>query len=306
MFDGTCDPVIAGAFLTALKIKGESITELSALVAMMRQKSVKIPAAGDLLDTCGTGGKTISVFNVSTAASFVLAACGVKIAKHGNRSFTGRCGSADVLERLGVPLDLTPSRVAASIRDYGFGFMFAPKHHPVMKNIVPVRKALAMRTIFNFAGPLTNPAGAAYQLLGVCDKKYLDIAVGALRELGTKRALVVWSEDIGDEISLSARTFIAELDSDRISHHVVTNRDFGLDRVELSDIRGGSSKTNAAAVLSVLKGKESAKKDLVLANAAAGLVIMGRAHDFIEGVNTAREAIDSGAALAVLEKVRKK
>jgi len=234
----------------------------------------------------------------------VLAACGVKIAKHGNRSFTGRCGSADVLEELGVSLDLAYKKITKSIEKNNFGFMFAPKHHPIMKNAVPIRRAIGIRTIFNFAGPLTNPAGAKYQLLGVCDKKYSLIIANVLKKLGSKRAMVLWSEDIGDEISLSAKTHVTALDNGKIKEYIISPSDFGLKKIDLAAVKGGTCKQNATSIMAVLKGKDSAKKDLVLANAAAGLVVVGKAKTLKEGVAIAREAIDSGAALNVLNKVR--
>lgn len=305
MFDGCMDPAMVASFLTALKVKGESVDELSALVKLMRKSSVKIPVKGMSLDTCGTGGKKVKTFNISTCVSFVLAACGVKIAKHGNRSFSGKCGSADVLEGLGVSIDASYEKVAASIEENGFGFMFAPKHHPIMKNVVPIRRALGIRTIFNFAGPLTNPANSKFQLLGVCEKSYCEIVAGVLKKLGSKRAMVVWGEDVYDEISITGKTYVTELKDGKIKSYTLTPKDFGLKKAELSLIKGGSVAQNVKSVMSVLKGNKSAKLDIVLANAAAGLLITGKVKTLKEGVKMAKKAIDSGDALDVLEKVKK-
>lgn len=305
MFDGSMSPTLIAAFLTALKMKGESADELTTLVKLMRQHSVKIPVKGDLLDTCGTGGKAVKTFNISTCASFVLAACGINVAKHGNRSFSGKCGSADVLEELGIAVDMGYEQVADSIAANGFGFMFAPRHHPIMKNVVPVRREMGIRTVFNFAGPLTNPANAKYQLVGVSELKYAPIMANVLKNLGSKRAMVVWSEDIGDEISICGKTHVCELVNGSIESYVLSPRDFGLKKSELSQLKGSTPKANAKAILAVLKGKDSAKKDVVLANAAASLVIMGKADNFKQGVKMASKVIDSGAALEKLEIVKK-
>lgn len=304
MFEGTMSPEMIASFLTALKMKGESVDELTALVKLMRQHSVKISASGDLFDTCGTGGKAVKTFNISTCVALVLAAAGVKVAKHGNRSFSGKCGSADVLEELGIAVDKSYVEVAESVNDNGFGFMFAPRHHPIMKNVVPVRRELGIRTIFNFAGPLTNPANAKFQLVGVSDKKYLPVIAGVLKNLGAKKAMVVWSEDIGDEISICAKTHVCELSNGTIESYVLSPKDFGLKKGDISKIKGSTPKANAKAVISVLKGKDSEKKDIVLANAAAAFKVMGKVATFKEGVKLARRVIDNGDALAKLEAVR--
>lgn len=297
MFQGTMSAEMIAAFLVALKMKGESVEELTALVKLMRQHSVKITAKGDLIDTCGTGGKAVKTFNISTCIAFVLAAAGLKVAKHGNRSFAGKCGSADVLDELGIPVGQKHDQVAKAIDEQGFGFMFAPAHHPIMKNVVPVRRELGIRTIFNFAGPLTNPANAKYQLVGVSEKKYLPIIAGVLKNLGAKRAMVVWSEDIGDEISIAAKTHVSELINGEIKSYTLTAKDFGLKKIDINKIKGSTPKANAKAVLSVLKAKESEKKDIVLANSAAALMLIGKVKDLKSGVKLAREIIDNGLAL---------
>jgi anthranilate phosphoribosyltransferase len=304
MLTGALSPAIFSALLTALKVKGESVTELTALVRLMREHSVKIKVAGDLLDTCGTGGKPVKTFNVSTCAAFVLAASGVKVAKHGNRSFSGKCGSADVLEALGIPVEVSHERVRKCIEENGFGFLYAAHHHPVMKNVGPIRRELGIRTVFNLAGPLTNPAGARYQVLGVPDRGLTETVAGVLRNLNSKRALVVWGEDVCDEVTTTGRTTVSELDKGKIRTYTLTPRDFGLKPADFLNLRGGSVIQNARTIVNVLKGKDPVKADIVMANAATGLVVMGKAGSFKEGVRIARDCIQSGAAYARLEAVR--
>jgi len=280
------DAQIAG-FLIALRTKGETEEELAGLARTMRERAARVEVPGDdLLDTAGTGGGR-STFNVSTTAAFVAAGAGCRLAKHGNRSATSRSGSADVLEALGARIDLGPAAVARCVEEVGFGFLFAPNHHAATRFVVPVRKELAVRTVFNFLGPLTNPAGAQRQLVGVSDASMLDRMAGALRRLGATRALVVSAEDGLDEMSTSGPTRVVEVEGDEVRSYIVEPGDLGLD---------------AAVVCRVLAGEPGPARDLVLANAGAALLAAGRVEDLRGGVVRAAEAVDSGAAASVLER----
>lgn len=302
IMEGRSDEVQTGAFLIALRTKGETVPELIGLSRTMRSLAEPVAVSGDLVDTAGTGGGP-STFNVSTTAALVAAGAGCQVAKHGNRSSTSLSGSADLLEALGVNVELGPEQVAASIDETGFGFMFAPRHHKAMAHVVPVRKALAVRTIFNFLGPLTNPAGARRQLLGVSDRRYQESIAEALLGLGTERAMVVSGDDGIDEISITGRTRIIEVSDGGTSEQFVAPDDFGLEKAELGDITGGSPEENAAATRSVLAGEPGPHRDLVVLNAAAAILVGGKADDFAAGVETARTAIDSGAAAGVLNRL---
>jgi anthranilate phosphoribosyltransferase len=268
----------------------------------MRSLAEPVEVSGDLVDTAGTGGGP-STFNVSTTAALVAAGAGCPVAKHGNRSSTSLSGSADLLEALGVDIEITPEKVAASIEETGFGFMFAPRHHKAMAHVVPVRKALAVRTIFNFLGPLTNPAGARRQLMGVSDRRYQESIAEALAGLGTERALVVSGDDGIDEISITGPTRIIEVVDGGTSEWFVSPGDFELERAELGDVAGGTPDENAAATRAVLEGEKGPRRDLVVLNAAAAILVGGKAGDFAAGVVAAQEAIDSGAAAAVLARL---
>jgi anthranilate phosphoribosyltransferase len=264
---------------------------------------VPVPAnRHDLVDTCGTGGGP-TTFNISTSAALVAAGAGCAVAKHGNRSYTTKSGAADVLEALGVNTEIEPAQVGRCIDEVGFGFMFAPRHHPAMAHVVPARKALGVRTIFNFLGPLTNPAGANRQLLGVADRHYQETIAEALIGLGSERALVVSAEDGLDELSLSSRTRVIEVADGRTAEWFVEPGQFGLAPVELERVAGGTPKENAAVTRSVLAGEPGPQRDLVLLNAAAALYVGGLAADLEAGVAKAAEAIDSGAAANVLERL---
>jgi len=302
IMEGRSDEVQTGAFLIALRTKGETVPELIGLARTMRSLAEPVEVSGDLVDTAGTGGGP-STFNVSTTAALVAAGAGCKVAKHGNRSSTSLSGSADLLEALGVNIEIGPDQVAASIEETGFGFMFAPKHHKAMAHVVPVRKALAVRTIFNFLGPLTNPAGAKRQLLGVSDRRYQESIAEALVGLGTERALVVSGDDGVDEISITGPTRIIEVSDGGTSEEFVSPADFDLERAELGDVAGGTPEENAAATRAVLEGEKGPRRDIVVLNAAAAILAGGKASDFGAGVEAAREAIDSGAAAAVLARL---
>jgi anthranilate phosphoribosyltransferase len=303
IMEGRTDPVQTGAFLIALRAKGETVPELVGLARTMRALAEPVSSSrGDLVDTCGTGGGP-STFNVSTTAALVAAAAGCAVAKHGNRSNTSRCGSADLLEALGVNIELDPDQVGRCIDEVGFGFMFAPRHHAAMAHVVPARKALGVRTIFNFLGPLTNPAGANRQLLGVADRHYQETIAEALVGLGSVRALVVSAEDGLDELSLSARTRIIEVADGGTAEWFVEPGQFGLAPAELDSVAGGTPAANAAASRGVLAGEPGPRRDLVVLNAAAAIYVGGLGADLSEGVERATEAIDSGAAAAVLDRL---
>jgi anthranilate phosphoribosyltransferase len=291
---------IAG-FLVALRTKGETEEELAGLAATMRALATPVPCArGDLVDTAGTGGGR-STFNVSTTAALIAAGAGCALAKHGNRSATGLSGSADVLEALGARIDLDPSAVARCIDDAGFGFMFAPAHHGAMRWVVGVRRELAVRTVFNFLGPLTNPAGARRQLIGVSDPGYVERMARALARLGVDRALVVSSADGLDEMSTSAPTHVVEVDGDEIRRYDVGPEDVGLPVAAPAALTGGAPAVNAATTRAILGGEPGPRRDLALLNAGAAIYAGGRAGSIAEGVEAAREAVDSGAAARTLD-----
>jgi anthranilate phosphoribosyltransferase len=301
MMTGEATPGQVGALLTALRVKGESVSEISGMARVMRTKSLHVEIEGPLLDTCGTGGAAFDPFNVSTAAAFVCAGAGVRVAKHGNRAATSASGSADVLEALGAKLDLAPEQVAACIEKSGVGFMFAQAFHPAMRFVGPVRREIGIRTIFNFLGPLTNPASAGHQLLGVSDATLAPKIAEVLGRLGTQRALVVHSEDGLDEVSLSAPTQVFEPRDGGIFSYTVTPEDAGLDRVPLEVLRSGTPAENATRLRAVLAGNTGPDRDFVLLNAGAALVAAGKAVDVKQGVALAAQSIDSGAAARALD-----
>lgn len=292
------------AFLDALRKKGETVEEITAAAKVMREKSARIQVDDKtLVDTCGTGGSGINTFNISTTAAFVVAGCGVKVAKHGNRSASCQCGSADVLEALGVKIDLASDKVAECINEVGIGFMFAPVFHLAMKHAAAPRKELGGKTIFNILGPLSNPAGATHQVIGVYDARLTEIMAGVLKNLGSSRSFVVSGADGLDEITTTDRTKVSELDKGKIKTYYVGPEDFGVKRAYPGELTGGGPKENAAIALSVLKGEKSARRDIVLANSSASLVCAGKAKSFKEGGKIAAESIDSGRALEKLTKL---
>jgi len=309
---GRAGDALIAALLVALRMKGETVDELVGFATSMRRHaapiftSIKLPPEEALADTCGTGGDASGTFNVSTAAAFVVAGAGVRVAKHGNRSISSRCGSADVLEQLGVRIDLAPERVARAIEEIGVGFLFAPAMHAATRHAMPARRALGMRTVFNLLGPLTNPAGASVQVVGVYEARLTELLARALGELGVRRAFVVHGAGGLDEISIAGETCVAELRDGKVRAYIVTPEDFGLRRAPLEAIRGGDAQQNAEIIHKVL-GRSMLYRDhgphreIVLANAAAALVAAGRATDFIDGARRAAESIDSGAARERLE-----
>ena len=295
------EPQTAG-LLIAFRAKGETVGEIAGMARAMRELAVAVPVTGDdLVDTAGTGGGR-PTFNVSTTAALVAAGAGCRVAKHGNRSATGRSGSADVLEALGARIDLDPGAVGACIDELGFGFMFAPSHHPAMKHVVPVRKELAVRTIFNFLGPLTNPAGASRQLIGVSDRRFLDVVAGALGELGCDHALVVSSEDGLDELSVSGPTRVVELRTGGLEAYELTPESVGLASAPQDAVAAGTPEKNAGIARRVLAGDAGAERDLTVLNAGAAIYVGGGADSIAAGVRRAEEAIDSGAAHDVMER----
>jgi anthranilate phosphoribosyltransferase len=289
------------AFLIALRTKGETVAELAGLAGTMRALATPVPCGrDDIVDTAGTGGGR-STFNVSTTAALIAAGAGCALAKHGNRSATGLSGSADVLEALGARIDLAPDAVARCIDEAGFGFMFAPAHHQATRFVVPVRKELGVRTIFNFLGPLTNPAGARRQLIGVSDPSYLERMAGALARLGVDRALVVSSEDGLDEMSTSAPTHVVEVNGNAIERYVVTAQELGLAATTADTVTGGTPEANAQTTRAILEGQPGPRRDLALLNAGAAIYAGALSDSLREGVEAARAAVDSGAALRTTE-----
>jgi anthranilate phosphoribosyltransferase len=290
----------AAAFLIALRTKGETVAEIAGLARTMRELSVKVDVDGVLVDTAGTGGGQ-PTFNVSTTAALIAAGSGCRVAKHGNRSATSRCGSADVLEALGARIDLGPEAVAECIESVGFGFMFAPLHHQAMRHVMPVRKELGVRTIFNFLGPLTNPAGALRQVIGVSDAAFLDTIAGALARLGARKALVVSSADGLDEMSTSGTTRVVEVDGDQLRAYEIAPEDVGLARAERTAIGGGTPDANAETTRRIFAGEHGATRDLAAFNAGAAIYVSGRVETLEEGVRAAEAALDDGRAAVALE-----
>ena len=303
VMEGRSSPEETAGLLIALRTRGETADEIAGLARTMRELATRVEVGTDgLLDTAGTGGGT-PTFNVSTTAAFVAAGAGCPVAKHGNRSATSQCGSADVLEALGARIDLGPDAVAACIEEVGFGFMFAPQHHAAMKHVVPVRRALGVRTIFNLLGPLTNPAGAPHQVIGVSDGPFLEHMAMALARLGGRSALVVSSEDGLDEISISAPTRVVELRDGKVETYTVTPEDLGVARAPIDAIAFGSPDENAQITRAVI-GREDhgPARALTLVNAGAAIYAARRADTLEAGVAAAADAVDSGAANEVLER----
>jgi anthranilate phosphoribosyltransferase len=303
VMEGRASPEETAGLLIALRTRGETADEIAGLARTMRELATKVEVGIDgLVDTAGTGGGT-PTFNVSTTAAFVAAGAGCPVAKHGNRSATSQSGSADVLEALGARIDLGPGEVAACIEEVGFGFMFAPQHHAAMKHVVPVRKALGVRTIFNLLGPLTNPADAPHQVIGVSDGPFLEHMAMALARLGGRSALVVSSEDGLDEISISAPTRVVELRDGKVETYRVTPEDLGVERAPIDAIAFGAPEENARITRAVLSGADTGPAlSLTLVNAGAAIYAAGRADSIQDGVATAATAVESGAASDLMER----
>ena len=315
IMSGTAEPAQIGAFITALRLKGETVNEITAAAKVMRKFAMSIDVRSSIdidrdeinieketiLDTCGTGGTGTNTFNISTTVAFVVAGCGVKVAKHGNRSASSACGSADVLEALGVDINLSPEQVKECIKRIGIGFMYAPVFHKAMKYAVPVRKAIGIRTVFNILGPLSNPANATCQVLGVYDKELTPVMAKVLAMLGLKRAFVVYGLDTLDEISITGPTQISELKGKRITTYRIAPERFGFKRAKLKDIRGGDATKNAGIILSILAGKKGSRRDVVLLNSAYALIASGKARDVKGALILAEKSIDSGRAMEKLK-----
>jgi anthranilate phosphoribosyltransferase len=303
IMNGGATPAQMAAFLMGLRIKGETVDELVAGAEVLRVKALAIQAPADCIDTCGTGGDSRGTYNISTTVALVLAACGLPVAKHGNRSVTSRCGSADVLAELGVKIDAPVAVLERCLRECSIAFLMAPQFHPAMRHVAPVRQELGLRTVFNLLGPLANPARPAFQLVGVFAAQWLEPVAQALAALGVQRAWVVHGSDGQDELSLSGESQVVALEHGALRRFTLTAADAGLSPAPLEALRGGDAAENAAALRQALSGMESTYRDAVLLNAAAALVIAGRAPTLSDGVAQAREAIDSGRAYATLQKL---
>jgi anthranilate phosphoribosyltransferase len=301
---GEATPAQVGGFLIGLRMKGETVDEIAAAANVMRELASKVNIdKKHLVDTCGTGGDASGSFNISTASAIVVAAAGGKVAKHGNRSVSSKSGSADVLETAGVNLELTPQQVADCVNDVGVGFMFAPLHHSAMKHAIGPRREMAVRTIFNVLGPLTNPAGAPNQVLGVFSKDLVEPLAYVLQRLGSEHVLVVHAEDGMDEISIASPTFIAELNNDKVSTYTVTPEDFGFKRADLEQIRAADAAHSLQIIKQVFNNEEGAAKDIVCLNAGAAIYAAGLTGSLVEGVRRAQAVIADGLAKNKLDQL---
>ncbi|MFC1925186.1 anthranilate phosphoribosyltransferase [Chloroflexota bacterium] len=304
IMSGETTPSQIGAFLVAIRMKGETPEEIAGCARVMRKHAASVVTKQkQVVDTCGTGGDSVSTFNISTAVAFVLAGAGLAVAKHGNRSVSSQCGSADVLEALGVKIELSPEGAARCLDEIGIGFLFAPRLHPAMKHAMPTRREIGIRTIFNILGPLANPASASIQLLGVYDPGLTETMARVLSLLGTKRALVVHGADGLDELSTTGANKITQLGNGEITTYNLDSKQLGLPSAVLADLKGGLPEENATIVKALLNSEKGAKRDVVLLNAAAGFLAAEKVADFKEGINLAAETIDSGAALSKLEQL---
>ncbi len=304
IMEGNATDAQIAALLTALRLKGETIDEITGFARCMRSKAIAVkPKAEFLVDTCGTGGDGADTFNISTTTAFVVAGAGVKVAKHGNRSVSSHCGSADVLEALGISIDLGPDMVANCIDQVGIGFLFAPQLHLAMKHVMPVRKETGIRTVFNILGPLTNPAGASAQVVGVYSDELTMIIAEVLVNLGTEHALVVHGANGLDEVSNTGRSIISEVTQKELKTYSVSPEDLGMRKAQLYEIKGGSAEENARILKDVLKGKNGAKRDIVLLNTAAALIAADQASGWAEGIEKAVRSIDGGNAMRRLDEL---
>ena len=301
IMDGSPTPAQFGAFVAALSVRGETSEEIAGMATVMRARALRVDAGDNLVDTCGTGGDGQNTYNISTAAAFVVAGAGGKVAKHGNRAATSQCGSADVLEALGVKIDLPPEAVAECIRRAGVGFMFAQTYHPAMKFAAPLRREIGIRTVFNVLGPLTNPTGAKRQVLGVGRPDLVGTMAEVLSRLGAEHALVVHGKEGLDELSISGPTLVADARDGRVSRYEIEPGDVGLEPSPIEAIAGGDPEHNASIVRSVLGGEKGPRRDVLLINAGAGIFAAGLAPDIAGGVRLAAESIDGGRARAALE-----
>ncbi|MGO9378724.1 MAG: anthranilate phosphoribosyltransferase [Dissulfurispiraceae bacterium] len=305
IMEGRATDAQIGAFLTALRIKGETIEEIGGAARIMRKKATRIAAPEGVIDTCGTGGDMSNTFNISTTTAIVVAAAGVPVAKHGNRSVSSSSGSADVLEALGVKVDLTPEKVEKCLFTTNFGFLFAPLFHPAMKFAIGARREIGIRTIFNILGPLTNPAGAQRQVLGVFSSRLTETLASVLGNLGTLDCMVVHGEDGLDEITTCDGTKISRFRNESVDTFYITPEDFGFRKHDRSTLLGNGKEINAQIALSILNGEQGPKREIVLMNAAAALMVAGKADDFITGKDIAADTIDSKKAIGKLEEIIK-
>jgi len=296
MMSGDATPSQMGALLMGLRVRGETVDEITGAVTTMRAKMLTVAAPPDAVDVVGTGGDGSGSVNVSTCTSFVVAGCGVPVAKHGNRALSSKSGAADVLNALGVKIDITPDHVGRCVAEAGIGFMFAPTHHPAMKNVGPTRVELATRTIFNLLGPLSNPAGVKRQMIGVFSRQWVQPLAQVLKNLGSESIWVVHGSDGLDEITLAGPTAVAELKDGEIKSFEISPEDAGLSRAPAEALKGGDAEANAVALRAVLEGMPGPYRDVVLLNAAATLIVAGKAKDLKDGVALAAKSIDSGAA----------
>jgi anthranilate phosphoribosyltransferase len=303
MMSGEATPSQMGALLMGLRVRGETVDEITGAVSAMRAKMLRVNAPPEAIDVVGTGGDASGSFNISTCAALIVAGAGVPVAKHGNRALSSRSGAADVLTALGVKIDLSPDAIARCIREAGIGFMFAPAHHPAMKNVAATRVELGTRTIFNLLGPLSNPAGVRRQLIGVFSKQWTQPLAHVLKNLGAERIWVVHASDGLDEITTSGPSSVAALENGAVKMFEISPEEFGLRKVKPEALRGGDAAANAKAVQNVLKGKESAFRDVALLNAAAALVVAGKAKDLKDGLHAAAHSVDSGAAEGRLDRL---
>src|SRR5499427_6215283 len=296
MMSGEATPSQMGALLMALRVRGETVEEITGAVRTMRAKMLTVAAPPQAMDIVGTGGDASGSYNISTCAAFIVAGVGVPVAKHGNRALSSRCGAADVLGALGVRIDLTPDAIAGCIRDAGIGFMFAPNHHPAMKHVGPTRVEIGTRTIFNLLGPLSNPARVRRQMVGVFSKQWVEPLAHVLNKLGSERAFVVHGSDGLDEITTSGPTIVAALENGVVRTFEIVPENIGIPRVKPEELRGGDAETNAAALKAVLEGRKSPYRDVAVLNAAATLVVAAKVKTLAEGMKLAQHTIDSGEA----------
>ena len=303
LMSGEATPSQMGGLLMALRVRGETVEEITGAVSAMRAKMLRVIAPADAVDIVGTGGDGSGSVNVSTCASFIVAGTGVPVAKHGNRALSSRSGAADVLASLGVKIDLKPEQVGRCVRECGIGFMFAPAHHPAMKNVGPTRVELATRTIFNLLGPLSNPAGVKRQMIGAFSRHWIEPMAQVLKNLGSESIWVVHGSDGLDEITTAGPTHVAALENGKLRTFEVSPEDAGLPRAKPEALRGGDAEHNAKALADVLKGKASAFRDVSLLNAAAALIVAGKAKDLKEGAELAAKSIDSGEAEGRLDRL---
>ena len=303
MMSGEATPSQMGGLLMALRVRGETVDEITGAVSAMRSKMLTVDAPPGAVDVVGTGGDGSGSVNVSTCASFIVAGAGVPVAKHGNRALSSRSGAADCLAALGVRIDLTPADVTRCIKETGIGFMFAPAHHPAMKNVGPTRVELATRTIFNLLGPLSNPAGVKRQMVGVFSRQWVQPLAQVLKNLGAEKIWVVHGSDGLDEITLTGPTTVAALENGAIRNFEISPEDAGLERAPAGSLKGGDAAENAAALRGVLEGKPGAYRDVAVLNAAAAFIVAGRVNDLKEGVALGQQSIDSGAAAKKLDQL---